>query len=1589
MSSHVRVVTGAVALLLSVGLSEARAQYNPNGWIQTGGWNLLFPLLNPDGCAGGGAAKMAGNWIAPHEIGLEDPKAGDEWDDIAFGGAALSPGWGAAALNPVPIWVSEQFLEGAFPGLDIPSGDVVDYQAMVDVLNAATGAGIPGDNVVGIATTYVENLTGAPLAVQICTASDDSVQAWVNNVMVTNVSSCRGTADDCAERNPAVLVPGMNKIATLTWEGGGGWGFRLAIEVGGAKQNDASSLVRFVGPGTNQTGQVVYGATRSILSDPFICDQSAVTVQIRGNAAFDGSAPVTIVETLSHATGEPLVVSNVTGGGVLEELYVNSPLQPVGLLSDHRVVGTAPCGGGSTTTFTDGGTPADPTDDEYTSVSQTGRDIWDAGDANNDSFEFAYVRASGDFDVAIMITGKENTTATRWGKWGLMARWDYDRASRYTIIQDHSNDPQDPCRLAGRTVHRSTGNMYEDVRPDGAPDHPNFLRLTRTGNVVRGYISDDPSSLGWTQVGRDDDWGPGMPAEVLLGFANSQHNSGGCGVQTVRFKIVGATVNPVPITPVSKGKKITWNTTAGAADAGVSYDVEATTVATASASIYGEVVGESAIVGPPSVTLVQIPRTGPIGIFDDSHDIGTPPTRGLTTYDPATGIYTVFGSGGDIWDGGDDFQFAYKHVEGDFVATARVVARGINRPGYRWGRHGLMARASCRRDAKFTMLEQMFQTSAGEVDWMRHHFRMYDQNAGNNRDYLQWNDGVFLNEGQFPQWMRIVRRANGIYSYLSEDANGDGVPDKWMPFAADAWTGAPSELLVGLAVQGRQEEGQAAAFDKVSIVPLPGCYDFEPLVYETGATNTAGIGSRPYTPIQVKARVPANLADAVAQGGSGLGVKNRNWIWTDLTAGSIDLTGTTQLLWNNENRNFANAKIRYVFRSAAKVYIAWDNRHVKGGSDNPDGTVNNGWFDFNNDKGTVNAQGWLRITDRSADGAQLEEEIRTDGDAAFARGGVWMKEVRAGDVLDFLATGFTAGRSPYVVFVDCLEQVSIPGAELAVLDYDGPDDLGVVVVRSGAFTPQVTGGRLRMTSDAVGSSATAVWYGVPANPAGGGVPLLKDGFVAEFDAYLSHSGQANPDFNPADGVGFVVVATGANDGLMSAVAPWPPGLDVASLCGDGGGSLGYHGGTMMERTETHPNFMIEMDTWYGSADAVNEPYGYGSTDFDGKYHFGLNVAGQANSVQTCADLGIPAAALPNLFNPAGVHVEVMYQPTGQIDVWASGVDYNGSPVARMKVLSKAIQPLTVGDVVLGFVGATGGAVETAEIDNFSVSTICTEQPDAVKLTGPASFRQRSSATYTAEFTGTAETGSTVAYSWSIVSGNGTLSATEGPTVELSADLPGEIVLKVEANDGVCDGASAELKVTVIPLTCDLAIDATLNEAAGTVTIAVTSTAPEGCACDSVVLKQNDVEVYAGTLQGLQGREFPVPPECGEPDKLVYTLTCAGPLGPGASGADEITCPVRTKPFIRGDCNQDGEVCRQVSDLVTIIMYCFLGELQPLCPAACDANGDGQVCGSLSDVLYLANFCFTGLNDAPPPPYPTCGRDTATPLACDGPTYCAP
>ncbi len=63
-------------------------------------------------------------------------------------------------------------------------------------------------------------------------------------------------------------------------------------------------------------------------------------------------------------------------------------------------------------------------------------------------------------------------------------------------------------------------------------------------------------------------------------------------------------------------------------------------------------------------------QSNSIGIFEKSADIGKPKNAGSSRYDETTQVYSMRGSGYNIWFNRDEFQYLYKKIGGNFILTA-------------------------------------------------------------------------------------------------------------------------------------------------------------------------------------------------------------------------------------------------------------------------------------------------------------------------------------------------------------------------------------------------------------------------------------------------------------------------------------------------------------------------------------------------------------------------------------------------------------------------------------------------------------------------------------------------------------------------------------------------------------------------------------------------------------------------------------------------------------------------------------------------------------------------------------------------------
>jgi hypothetical protein len=159
-------------------------------------------------------------------------------------------------------------------------------------------------------------------------------------------------------------------------------------------------------------------------------------------------------------------------------------------------------------------------------------------------------------------------------------------------------------------------------------------------------------------------------------------------------------------------------------------------------------------------------------------DIGSPGTTGSLSV--SGGTYIVSGSGSDIFNMADQFNFAYQSANGDFTIMARVASM-TGTDG--WAKAGVMIRASTADNASF----------AGVFATPLHGAAMIVRTATGvaAKDLGQAHDNV-------PVWVRLQRSGNTF----TGSASTDGVT--WSTISTED-IGASGAVFTGLAVTSKHE----------------------------------------------------------------------------------------------------------------------------------------------------------------------------------------------------------------------------------------------------------------------------------------------------------------------------------------------------------------------------------------------------------------------------------------------------------------------------------------------------------------------------------------------------------------------------------------------------------------------------------------------------------------------------------------------------------------------------------------------------------------------------------------------------------------
>jgi len=178
-----------------------------------------------------------------------------------------------------------------------------------------------------------------------------------------------------------------------------------------------------------------------------------------------------------------------------------------------------------------------------------------------------------------------------------------------------------------------------------------------------------------------------------------------------------------------------------------------------------------------------------------TRDIGNVGLSGNASYASGTRKFTLIGSGEDIWNGSDEFRFAYQVASGNCTIVARVASVGNTDP---WAKAGIMIRDNLTSGSEHASL---FVTPGNGVA------AQYRDNTGGS------SENVNTTGLSAPYWVKLIRSGNTFTAYRS--ANGSS----WTHIGSKTIY-MSSTVYIGLAVTSHKD-GTActATFDNVTVSP--------------------------------------------------------------------------------------------------------------------------------------------------------------------------------------------------------------------------------------------------------------------------------------------------------------------------------------------------------------------------------------------------------------------------------------------------------------------------------------------------------------------------------------------------------------------------------------------------------------------------------------------------------------------------------------------------------------------------------------------------------------------------------------------------
>ena len=457
--------------------------------------------------------------------------------------------------------------------------------------------------------------------------------------------------------------------------------------------------------------------------------------------------------------------------------------------------------------------------------------------SGSDALYYAYQPMTGDVTVTTRLTSVQSYWDNRAG---IMIRESLSPDAKYVSLVSRpsdsykGNNPQGVNEGVEFKIKDTTGGSPKKLTAMDLP-MPNWLKLSRTGNIFDVYTSSDGTSWIWLSSTTLP-----MNSTVYVGasVASAQHNvwmtaeydnfsivPGGYMPPTDTTKPTVAMTAPANNSTVSGNVTLSASATDDTGVAGMTFKVDGVTIGSEITTGAYSMVWDSRTVVDGVHTLSATARdrannTASVSVSVTvnnaappstslptgwSHqDIGAVGKAGDATYDQTTSAFTIKGAGADIWNSADAFQYAYTSLTGDGQIIARVTQVSTEAA---WVKIGVMFRETLDPSSKHGFM--LVSNTKGLA------FQRRIATAGVS---TSTSGGAFT----APRWVRLDRTGSTISAYQSADGTS------WTFVGSDTIDMA-STIYAGLAVTSHTNAVLATGVvDNVSVTAFNTPPDTDP-----------------------------------------------------------------------------------------------------------------------------------------------------------------------------------------------------------------------------------------------------------------------------------------------------------------------------------------------------------------------------------------------------------------------------------------------------------------------------------------------------------------------------------------------------------------------------------------------------------------------------------------------------------------------------------------------------------------------------------------------------------------------------------------